>query len=236
MLGKLFGIGVGPGDPELLTIKALKVIKEAATVFVAASSKNNYSLAAEVVRPHLPPEKELLFLPFPMTYDRDLLEEAWEVNARKIVSALKAGDVAFLTLGDPCFYSTFSYLARKVVKLLPEVEIEIIPGITAAQAAAARLKISLSEGEETVLFASGTRGGEVLKRLGGQVDTIILYKVYRTADKIYEALKEKDLLKKTSGISFCGYPQERIYSSIPSPASQKFPYFTLFIVGGKKIK
>ncbi len=234
-LGRLFGIGVGPGDPELLTLKAVRTIKEAATIFVAASSKNSYSLAASVVKPHLSSGKEVQPLPFPMTYDRQRLEAAWEENAKKVAEALSVGDVAFLTMGDPCFYSTFSYLARAVKRLLPQVEMEVIPGITAAQAAAARLKLSLSEGEETVLFASGARGGEAVRRFGGEVDTLVLYKVYREAANIYQALKEKGLLEKTCGISFCSQPQERIYSPLPSPEGLKFPYFTLFIIGGKRL-
>ncbi len=236
MPGRLFGIGVGPGDPELLTLKALRVLKEAATVFVAASSKNSYSLAAAIIKPHLPRENAFERLDFPMTYERERLEAAWQENAQKVAHALEDGDVAFVTLGDPSFYSTFSYLARAVKKLLPEVEIEIVPGITAAQAAAARLKIVLSEGEETVLFASGAKGGEVIRKFGDAVDTLVLYKVYRRAEDIYEALKEKGLLEKACGISLCTLPEERIYKTFPSPASQKFPYFTLFIVGGKPIK
>ncbi len=236
MAGKLFGIGVGPGDPELLTLKALRILKEVATIFVAASSKNNYSLAAEIIKTHLSGEKVLKRLDFPMTYERKELETAWQKNAKQVVEALKTGDAAFVTLGDPSFYSTFSYLARTVKALAPETEIEMVPGITAAQAAAARLGIALSEGDEMVLFASGARGGEAVKKFGKKVDTLVLYKVYRQAEDIYRALKEKGLLDKTCGVSFCSLPQEKVYETFSSPSSKKLPYFTLFIVGGKPVK
>ncbi|WP_022852472.1 precorrin-2 C(20)-methyltransferase [Thermodesulfatator atlanticus] len=235
--GKLYGIGIGPGDPELLTLKALRIIKEAEVIYVAASSKNNYSLAASVVKPHLPAGKELKMLSFPMTYERNELERAWRENAQKVAQELSKGkDVAFLTMGDPCFYSTFSYLARAVKELLPQVEFEIVPGVTAAQAAAARLKMALSEGDETVLFASGASGGKALREFASKVDTIVLYKVYRQAGDIYQALKENGLLEKTSGVSFCSTPKEKVFKNFPDLTRVKLPYFSLFIVGGKPLK
>ncbi len=233
-IGKLYGIGVGPGDPELLTLKALRIIREAEAIYAAASSKNSYSLAASVVEPHLSAGKYLKKLSFPMNYERKELERAWRENAKKVVQDLSQGkDVVFLTMGDPCFYSTFSYLARAVKELLPEVEIEVVPGITAAQAAAARLKLALSEGEETVLFISGACGGKALREFASRVDTIVLYKVYRQTEDIYQVLKEKGLLEKTRGVSFCSTPKEKVFKTFPDPTRVKLPYFSLFILGGK---
>ncbi|AEH45759.1 precorrin-2 C20-methyltransferase [Thermodesulfatator indicus DSM 15286] len=232
---KLYGVGAGPGDPDLLTLKALKVLNSAKTIFVASSSKNAYSLAAKVVSSHVPEGKELKPLSFPMTYDENALSRAWKDNAKTVLKALAEGDVAFLTMGDPSFYSTFVYLAREIRKLAPEVEIELVPGITAAQAAAARLNLSLAEGDETVLFASGAKGGQIIRKFGGQVNSIILYKVYRSSKDIYNALKEKDLLDKVKGISCCSMPEEKVYPDALSLKNKKLPYFTLFIVGGRKI-
>ncbi|OAG28229.1 precorrin-2 C(20)-methyltransferase [Thermodesulfatator autotrophicus] len=231
---KLYGIGVGPGDPDLLTLKAIKILRQVENIFVAASSKNAYSLAAIVVKPHLPEEKELKPLNFPMTYDKEALTSAWQENAKIIAKALGRGEVAFLTMGDPCFYSTFIYLAREVRKILPEIEIELVPGITAAQAAAARLNLSLAEGDETVLFASGARGGQVVREFGRQVSTIVLYKVYRASADIYEAIKEKGLLTKVKGVSFCSMENEEIYQDASALKDKNLPYFSLFIIGGKK--
>ncbi len=234
-MAKLYGVGVGPGDPDLLTIKALKVIRSVKHLFVASSTKNQYSLACRIISPHLPAEKEIKRLSFPMTYKKDELKRAWEENARVVAKALKTGDAAFLTLGDPNLYSTFSYLVREILKLVPDLQFEIVPGITAAQAAAARLKLTLAEGDETVLIASGAQGGEAVRQWAQQIDTLVLYKVYRQAEDILKALAESGRLKEVRGISFCGMPEEKIYSN-PSSEEGPFPYFTLFIVGGKALK
>jgi len=235
-LGKFFGVGVGPGDPELLTLKAFRVLLGVDYLFVASSSKNDYSRALEVIKPHLWEPKPIENLPFPMTCDQKVLVQAWEANAKRVAEKLCQGrDVAFITLGDPCFYSTLIYLVRELKKLLPEVKIEIVPGITAAQAAAARLKVALAEGESSVLFASGIKGEELIRCLGEEVDVLVLYKVYRQASHILKALKDIGRLKETKGISFCGLPEEKIYQDMSSASAFRFPYLTLFIVGGKNL-
>ncbi len=235
-LGKFFGVGVGPGDPELLTLKALRVLLAVDYLFVASSSKNDYSRALEVIKPHLLKPKPIENLPFPMTYDQGVLLQAWKANAARVAEELCQGkDVAFITLGDPCFYSTLIYLVRELKELLPKVKIEIVPGITAAQAAAARFKVALSEGESSVLFASGTKGKEIIHRLGKKVDVLVLYKVYRQASDILKALEDIGRLQETKGISFCGLPEEKIYQNVSSISGSRFPYLTLFIVGGKDL-
>ncbi len=231
-LGRLYGVGVGPGDPDLITLKALKVIQRVPHLFVAASSKNHYSLALDIVRPHLPKDREIRRLSFPMTYDQKTLKEAWGQNAREVYAALREGEAVFLTLGDPTLYSTFGYLIRALLQLAPDLDYEVIPAVSAAQAAAARLKISLAEGEDKLLLASAAQGGEVVRRLAAQVDTLVLYKVYRKAPDILKALEEYGRLAETKGISHCGMPQERVWDLVQAPET-KFPYFTLFVVGGR---
>jgi len=201
-------------------------------LFVAASSKNHYSLALEVVKPHLPQDKEIRRLSFPMAYEPKALEEAWVQNAKAVFEALQKGEAAFLTLGDPTLYSTFGYLVRALLHLAPDLDYEIIPAVSAAQAAAARLKISLAEGEDKLLMASAAQGGGVVRRLADQVDTLVLYKVYRKAPDILKALEECGRLRETRGISRCSMPQERVWEVLQGTETG-FPYFTLFVVGGR---
>ncbi|RLB04925.1 MAG: precorrin-2 C(20)-methyltransferase, partial [Deltaproteobacteria bacterium] len=100
--GTLYGIGVGPGDPELVTLKAIKVLKKVDLVFAASSTKNHYSLAMNIVSRFVEKSIPVIFLKFPMTRDRTVLEKAWDANAKEILSHIRKGkDVAFITLGDP---------------------------------------------------------------------------------------------------------------------------------------
>ncbi len=233
--GKLYGVGVGPGDPKLITLRAAEVLRQVHHLFVAASTRNSYSAALSVVRPHVPEKATVERLDFPMTKDKDLLKRAWEENAQRVAEILKQGkDVAFLTLGDPSLYSTFGYLYRHIKKHLPGLECEFIPGISAFQAAAARLKLTLVEGEESLILASGAEGGRAVRELGQRADTLVLYKVYRRVEDILEALEEIGRTKESIAITACGFPEERIYEHIEDLRRQRPPYFTLILVGGRR--
>lgn len=232
----LCGVGVGPGDPELLTLKAVRVLREADFVFVPASTKNEYSLALRVAAEYIPPERPIEHLPFPMTRDREKLEQAWEENARKVVEKLRVfSKVVFLAMGDPALYSTFGYLARWVRRLYPKVEIRMTPGITAAQAAAARFNLILTEGEEAFVLASGLAAEEVLKKFAGEKTSFALYKVYRRAPEIIEILRQTKRLKDARAISWCGFPEEIVYEDATKISGSTPPYFTLLLVGGKPL-
>ena len=114
-VGKLFGVGVGPGDPELITVKAVRVIKEADIIFTAASTKNTYSMAVEIASPYISSSVPIEKLFFPMSKDVKEVATAWTRNARQIAEVLKQGkNAVFLTLGDPTTYSTFGYILRKM--------------------------------------------------------------------------------------------------------------------------
>ncbi|MFW5855254.1 MAG: SAM-dependent methyltransferase, partial [Thermodesulfobacteriota bacterium] len=106
--GKLYGIGVGPGDPELIPLKAVRILSRVDVVFAASSSKNDYSLAVSIAQHHIPQGTPIMILPFPMTKDDSELRQAWRDHARVIISHVKEGkQAAFITLGDPTTYSTY---------------------------------------------------------------------------------------------------------------------------------
>ena len=126
--GTLYGIGVGPGDPELITLKAIKVLHRVPHIFAACSTKNSYSLALSIVRCHLN-GAGIEHLPFPMSKDPQVLASAWEQNARRVLEVLATGsDAAFVTLGDPLTYSTFGYLLKTLKGLAPRGEHRHHPG------------------------------------------------------------------------------------------------------------
>ncbi|MBP5083766.1 MAG: cobalt-factor II C(20)-methyltransferase [Methanomicrobium sp.] len=131
----LTAIGLGPGDPELLTLRAVRALKEADTVFVPGG------IAFELVKPYA---KNIVTLDFPMTRDESVISECMRQNAEKILPAAKSGSAVFGLIGDPNFYSTFSRLANAVREHYPELEVETIPGISSITAFASHAKIAVN--------------------------------------------------------------------------------------------
>ncbi len=227
--GKLFGVGVGPGDPELITVKALRVIKAADIIFTASSTKNTYSLAVDIAGPYISPEVPIVRLPFPMTKDETQTETAWLDNATQIAQALKQGkDAVFLTLGDPTTYSTFGYILKKMTCIMPEARIETIPGITSFHAASARLNRILVEGEQSLLVTSGAYGGDQIRHLGN-VENIAIVKAYKNITDIHQALKETGHSRKSVAITKCGREHEEIIENLDQLEKRDPDYWTLIL-------
>jgi precorrin-2/cobalt-factor-2 C20-methyltransferase len=230
--GKLYGIGVGPGDPELLTLKAARVINSADVIFTAASSKNNYSLAVEIARPHIAKMTTVISLSFPMTSDKSIMQEAWNNNALQIAQVLRQGLTAtFLTLGDPLTYSTFGYVLKSLKTVMPEADIETIPGITSFHAASARLNRPLVEAEESLLITSGAYGGDHVRACTKSVQNIVMMKAYKNVKDINDALKDSGFDKNCVAISKCGREDEEIIYDIDLLADKNPNYWTLILAG-----
>jgi precorrin-2/cobalt-factor-2 C20-methyltransferase len=226
----LYGIGVGPGDPDLITVKAVKVLGQVDRVFAAASTKNDHSLALGIARPHIPEATPVELLHFPMTRERAETRRAWETNARRIVAELDAGrQAAFLTLGDSLTYSTFGYLMTYVKAAAPHVPILTVPGITSYQAAASRLNTTLVEGEGSLMVVSGAMGGDRLRSLPDKPDTVVFLKAYRNLEDICAALKESGQYSYCAAVKNCGHPGEEILTNLDALCRQKPDYWTLLI-------
>ena len=227
--GKLFGVGVGPGDPELITVKAVRVIKEADIIFTAASSKNPYSLAVEIASPYISSTARIEHLGFPMTKDEAEVEAAWIANAKQIAAAMKQGLTAvFLTLGDPTTYSTFGYILKKMKCIMPEADIETIPGITSFHAASARLNRILVEGEESLLVTSGAYGGDRIRQVK-EVENVAIVKAYKNIKDINMALKDAGLYANGVAVSKCGRKNEEIIESLDVLETREPDYWTLIL-------
>ena len=152
---RLTGVGVGPGDPELLTLRAARVLKEAGRVFAPAMAPDVEGRAEWIAARALP---GLVMERLVIDLDPAAREAAYAEAARQVAAALdEVGDVAFVTLGDPNVYSTFGYLARSVSELRPEVVVETVPGIMAFQELAARAGTVVLEGSERLVLVSAAR-------------------------------------------------------------------------------
>ncbi len=239
-LGKLYGVGVGPGDPELITLKALRVLKEVSYVFTASSAKNEYSLSSRTVEAHVQDKNRLISLNFSMLKDRGIRKEYWKKNSETVLEKLREGlDVAFVTVGDPMTYSTFGYLMKTILEMEPEVKIEIVPGITSYQAAAAASRTVLSENNENLLIMSGVEGIDLLRESPGflkNLDNIVVLKVYRKYSSIIKNLKALGLLDRSILVSNCTLASETICTDLTTIEEKKDnhpPYFSLMLIKKK---
>lgn len=228
--GKFYGIGVGPGDPDLIPLKSVKILNRVPVIFAAASSKNNYSQAVAIAKPHLPPDVSVRLLSFPMTKSIEEKQASWRANARTIIAELEKGlDVAFLTLGDSLTYATYGYVLKYVRILAPHISIETLPGITSYQAAAARTNTPLVEGEEALLVLSGVEGGNRLRQLSSCAENVVFLKAYRNTRDITEALKEEDMLASSVCVTNCGRENEEIITDLKELEQRPPGYWTLII-------
>lgn len=228
--GILYGIGVGPGDPELLTLKAVRALGEVDVIFAAASTKNDYSTAYSIAQPHLKNTVEMIQLGFPMTKDKTELEQAWRTNAEIVNTVLKEGkDAAFLTLGDPLTYSTYGYLQRTLLDIEPNTRLQAIPGITSFHAAASKIGLVLTESKESLLITSGVADPEKLEAQLDVADNAVILKAYKNFEEIRDTLTRLRLDDKTVLVSRLGMEGESVLMDIKD-APSKPHYFSLALV------
>ena len=234
-IGTLYGIGVGPGDPDLITLKSVKILNRVQVVFAASSTKNSHSLAVNIAKTHIPETTSIRMLSFPMTKDEKETRRSWAENSGIIINELIQGkDAAFITVGDSMTYSTFGYILKHIKASAPYVTIESIPGITSYQAAAARLNTPLVEGEESLLVTSGVKGGDRLRQFSVKAENVVLMKAYRNVKDIICAVDESGLFQDCVGISKCGLPGEEIVTDLKEFAIRPPNYWTLIIAKQKK--
>ena len=227
MTGKLYGIGVGPGDPELLTLKAVRKIKECDYIVVPGEDYRKstaYKIACSAV-PELQ-DKQVFNLVMPMTKDKDILKRSHESAAGLVRQWLDDGkDVGFLTLGDVSIYSTYLYIQKLINKA--GCHTEMISGIPSFCAAAARLNIGLSEASEQIHIIPASYQIEDALKLPG---TKILMKSGKQIGKVKEQVKALGL--EAVMIENCGMDQEKVYRNLDEIDHQA-GYYSLMIVKDK---
>ncbi len=227
--GKLYGVGVGPGAPDLLTLRAVNILGSVDVILAAASPRNTYSTALDIAKPHINAKAQIERLDFPMTHDKETLREAWHKAATRTMEILSTGkDAAFLTLGDPLIYSTFGYLAQTIKQHNDDIEFEVISGITSFQAAAARTGTVLCEGHENLLILPGINGGDKLSKGLDSSDNTVILKAYKNFTAICEALEGADRMQNALLASYVCQEGESIYPDLTSIEGVP-PYLSLII-------
>lgn len=229
MTGKFYGVGVGPGDPELLTIKAVKILKKADIVVSPITKNNKKSVAFEIAKNYLSEDIEFLNLLFPMTYNQDELDKKWFENAQIISKEVADGkNVVFLTLGDPMLYSTYMYLLPHLNKL--NIKAETICGVNSFSMLAARTNIPLVAGDEKLAIVPLRRNCEDLDDILDKFDNIIVMKPSHDNKLLAQKLEERGLTKNFLLISKCGMDEENISYDIEDLKKDELPYLSTVII------
>ncbi|MBI5416410.1 precorrin-2 C(20)-methyltransferase [Candidatus Poribacteria bacterium] len=229
--GKLYGIGIGPGDPELLTLKAKKILEHSDIIFVPKAQDEGSSCARTIIEALDLQVKKIKELTFPMTGNKNVLKTYWLKAAEVIAKEVRKGkQVSFITIGDPLIYSTYIYLLRTLNENFSEIIVETIPGISAFNAAASRLQIPLVEGKERLTIIPVPKDVKKVKNSFENFDTIVLMKVGSKLDKVIKLLKEVNLLKNSVLISHVGHPNEKIIYDLSEIKDKKAGYLSIMIV------
>lgn len=246
MTGKLYVIGVGPGDPELMTLKSVRTLKETQCIFVPKGSEEGTSLALSIVRRELSLEgKEIVEAYFPMMKTRgqgsgvsgqgkevsgNELEAQWNEIVDAVLDKLDRGmDAAFITIGDPGIYSTFFYLYDRLLELRPALVIEIVPGISSINAAAARAGLYLGLGNERIAILPANYL-DSLEEMLEKFDTVVLMKISKVFNTVRDLLNRMNRAAQATYVVRAGMDDERVYKDISQVREEDLNYFSLMIV------
>ncbi|MEV0579040.1 MULTISPECIES: precorrin-2 C(20)-methyltransferase [unclassified Streptomyces] len=229
-MNTLVGVGVGPGDPELVTVKGVNALRDAAVVVVPVMDTGERGRAEATVLHYVGAEKvvRVVFALNERT-DRARREAAWDAAGARVAELLRThGSVAFATIGDPNVYSTFTYLAHTIGELLPGTAVVTVPGITAMQDLAARSGAVLTEGTEPLTLVPVTAGAAVLKEALEGPGTVVAYKFGRLAEEVATALRETGRTEDAVWGSALGLPEESIRPAAEL-ADGPLPYLSTLI-------
>lgn len=236
--GRLLGLGVGPGDPELITVKALRLLREAPVVayFVAKGKRGN---AFGIIEAHLQAQQTLLpliypvtteALPAPLSYEQ-VISDFYDEAAEQVAAHLDAGrDVAVICEGDPFFYGSYMYLHDRLAQ---RFEAEVIPGVCSMLGGASVLGAPLVYRNQTLTVLSGVLPAEELKRRLADADAAVIMKLGRNFPKVRQVLAELGLDQRALYVERATMANQKIVA-LDAVDPQSSPYFSLIIVPGEK--
>lgn len=233
MTAILYGVSAGPGASDLLTLRALDVLRSAPVLALPRGSDYSASMALSIVAPVLErrPDQERLLLTFPMSKDPARVRPAVLAACDAIQARLCAGkSVAFVSEGDASTFSTFLYVRRELSARLPELRCEVVPGVSSIMAVPAVLGIGLADGQERVAILSGTSGFDDLADVITRFDTVVLMKVGAELPHIVETLRKLSLLDRAAYVSRATLPEQRIERDLTRVVEQRGDCFAMVVI------
>lgn len=234
MSGTFFGIGVGPGDPELVTLKAVRLIQQADVLayLVGESGQSQAKNIAVLALDGREAKHTDIIIPMPMSTRREAANQAYDEGAQAIAEALSKGlNVAFLCEGDPLFFGSFTYLMER---LESEHPIQVVPGISSIHAAAAELQHPLTVLKESFCVVSGRHTEEQLIEALRLHDSIVIMKAGRARPTIMKALALTDRIDDAKYVEYVGRDNQFVENDVSRLQNEHGPYFSLFIVSRKE--
>ncbi|TRY27591.1 precorrin-2 C(20)-methyltransferase [Brevibacillus sp. LEMMJ03] len=232
-IGTLYGIGVGPGDPELITVKAFRLLQQSPVVAYPKKRMGSKSYAHQIAELYVKPSegKEMLGLVFPMTKDKEVLEREWANTVELVWERLRQGkDVAFVTEGDPLFYSTFIHMMRVMQAAHPEVPIVSVPGVSSFLGAASRLGLPLADGDEQIGIIPATDDREAMRQALLSHDCVVFLKVAKVLPMIIGLLRDLDLVDKAAVATKVTSAEEMVWTDVRELERAELGYLTLMVV------
>ncbi|MGD9947068.1 MAG: precorrin-2 C(20)-methyltransferase [Desulfobulbus sp.] len=242
--GHLYLVGVGPGDPELMTYKAVRTLSEAKVWAVPTARENGLSSAQKIAGQMVPDNgRTILSLCFPMKKvylgqetDEQLLT-AWRKSADEVIRHLDRGeDVAFPTLGDATLYSTAFYLLAMIQEQRPNISVTVVPGITAMAACAASQSNPLALGDDVLAVVPAAFEDDRLRNILLTLDAVVLMKVHKRIDALIALIEELGLIDSAVLIERSGMPEERVFTDIRQAKGLKLHYFSTMVIRKKKVQ
>lgn len=231
--GCLYGVGVGPGDPELLTLKAVRVLRSVDVVFTPRAEGSEDSLALGVVREYIDLERQkLVYAPFATGTATD---DVWAEAADSITGHLRKGrSVAYLTLGDPMLYGSFTYVMDNVLKADPDVPVEVVPGVSSIAASAAAAQLPIVSHRERLAVLPSLSGVDDLRRVLAQFDTVVLMKVNKKAIKAVDEIEGDGGLERCVFVRRATTEREKVLRSVSSLTPDDIDYFSMLILSAPR--
>lgn len=230
-VGTLYGLSVGPGDRELITLKALRILKQSPVVAFPAGIHRKLGMAQEIVGEWLETKQIQLPLTFPYVQDLDILTQAWKKAAEQVWDYLQVGqDVAFVCEGDISFYSTFTYLAETLQQQQPTAIVQMIPGVCSPMAAASVLGLPLTKQRDRLVVLPALYNVQELETILDWADVVVLIKVNSVYEQVWQVLHRRQLLDRAWVIERATLPEQVIYQDLRHYPTLKLPYFSIMIV------